>query len=61
MPAILINYFQTVAAFLLALDFTFHLTLALPVLLLAAVSLLRFYDISNDGFLRVVRAVCRIE
>ena len=61
MTSILVRYFQTMAAFMLTLDFSFHLSIVLPVFIVPAVSLPMFSDAAEDGFLRVVRAVCRIE
>jgi hypothetical protein len=57
----LIGCFYTMAAFMLTLDFSFHLSLILPALMLPTMILHKHADITEDGFLTVVRAVCRIE
>jgi len=59
--SILIGYFLSMAAFMLTLDFPFHLNLILPVLIPTAISLFMLSDIAEDGFLRVVRSVRRTE
>jgi len=59
--SILIGYFLTMAAFMLTLDFSFHIYLVLPELKLETASLLKLSDVTDGGFLRVVRSVCRTE
>ena len=57
----LVRYLYSIAALMLTLDFTFHLSLILPILILPTIRLLKRVDKLEDGYLKIARAVCRIE
>ena len=61
MTGFLVRYFQTMAAFMLTLDFSLPLCLVLSAFILLPILLSGCFYIAENGFLSIIRSVCRIE
>jgi len=63
MERVLVNYFFIVAAFMLMLDSTISVFHVVSVLILLSICLRKHFrlDSKDDGYLAVLRSVCRTE
>ena len=60
MSGLFVRYFRIVAAFIQTLDSSFPVTLTLLALVLTPIFLLQCSGMVEDGFLAIIRSVCRI-